>query len=94
MFPFVKPDYVIPPPLHIKLGPGAQLFEALFEKVASVDSLNLREQNIVELLRTPAQLKLWQTVVSKIDTLKSEIESLSNLKQLYNNNESEEFIYV
>uniref|UniRef100_A0A914Z4X2 Uncharacterized protein n=1 Tax=Panagrolaimus superbus TaxID=310955 RepID=A0A914Z4X2_9BILA len=83
LFKSIPFDHYIPPILHITLGPGAQLFEALCERARELDAAKMDNQDIKEMLPTERVKKSWQTIKENIEHLKEEIEQINYVKSLY-----------
>uniref|UniRef100_A0AC34GPS5 Uncharacterized protein n=1 Tax=Panagrolaimus sp. ES5 TaxID=591445 RepID=A0AC34GPS5_9BILA len=83
LFKTIPYDQYIPPILHITLGPGAQLFEAICERARELDVAELEDKNIAEMLPSENARKSWQTIKQNIDYYKDQIDEFTFTKSLF-----------
>uniref|UniRef100_A0A914Z1V6 Uncharacterized protein n=1 Tax=Panagrolaimus superbus TaxID=310955 RepID=A0A914Z1V6_9BILA len=84
LFPFIPLNHFINPPLHITLGPGADLFDYLFEIISSIDA---ELSNVEQIYETLKENPKWQKDLRKrfeeIESLKEELTDLNESSALY-----------
>uniref|UniRef100_A0AC35GHT4 Uncharacterized protein n=1 Tax=Panagrolaimus sp. PS1159 TaxID=55785 RepID=A0AC35GHT4_9BILA len=82
--PFIPPSQFIPPPLHLTLGPGAALFDYLFETVAKIDS---EKGNAYEIYKEMTVNENWKKQIrsayEEITTLQKELNEIQEVADLY-----------
>uniref|UniRef100_A0A914Z2M2 Uncharacterized protein n=1 Tax=Panagrolaimus superbus TaxID=310955 RepID=A0A914Z2M2_9BILA len=89
LFKSIPFEYYIPPILHITLGPGTQLFEALCERARKLDNTGLQTKDIPASLTDEKSRKKWEESFKKIESLKETLARLHLQKSIFTENNEE-----
>jgi hypothetical protein len=82
--PFIPPSHFIPPPLHMTLGPGLQLFDYLFETVAKLDAEKSNTNEIYQQLTVnPNWKKELRKSYLEITDMHTELQEMYEVEMLY-----------